>query len=70
MLAVIGIFRGVKPEAVHPQVQPVDRHVQHSLPYLLVVKIEFRHPVGEIGFHLQGEAAEIPEAPAGRRGCL
>ena len=70
MFAVVWIFRGVKPEAVHSQVQPVGRHVQHSLPYLLIVKVEFRHLVGEIGFHLQRQAAHVPEAPAGGRRFL
>ena len=70
MFAVVGIFRSVKPEAVHAQIQPVGCNVQHCLPYLLIVEVQFRHLVRKISLHLQRQAAHIPEAPAGGRRFL
>ena len=66
MFSVIGILGRVKAETVNADAQPVHRHIQHCLADPLVIKVQFRHMIGEVGLHQQIRLLNAHEMPAGR----
>ena len=66
MFPVVRIFGRIKAEPVDADIQPVCSHIQHSLPDPLVIEIQLRHAVGEIGLNQQVRLPDPHEMPAGR----
>ena len=67
MLVQVQVFRRVKAEPVHTQVQVEFRDVQHFLPDRFGIKVQFRHRAGEIVLHPDAARQFFHKAPAGRR---